>query len=208
MESNSGTILEGLFDSEIKVKLLKLFLQNEEDKFTLDDITERTQSDSSSVRYQLRKLREIDLVESALVRFPSKQEDKEKGRKRRVYFVSQEFPLFAELKNLITKTVPIEGRDIKNRIERLGEIKLAVLTGVFQKNESAPTDMFVVGEELQKEKLQEEVDQIEAKLGKELRFTTMSTDEFEYRVDMFDNFLKQIFKNPHEIIIKEMEIPF
>lgn len=208
MESNSGTILEGLFDSEIKVKLLKLFLQNEEDKFTLDDITERTQSDSSSVRYQLRKLREVNLVESALVRFPSKQEDKEKGRKRRVYFVSQEFPLFAELKNLITKTVPIEGGDIKNRIERLGKIKLAVLTGIFQKNESAPTDMFVVGEELQKEKLQEEVDQIEAKLGKEFRFTTMSTNEFKYRVDMFDNFLKRIFKNSHEIIIKEMEVPF
>lgn len=208
METNSSTILEGLFDSEIKVKLLKLFLQNEEDKFTLDDITERTQSDSSSVRYQLRKLREIDLIESALVRFPSKQEDKEKGRKRRVYFASQDFALFSELKQLITKPVPIEGQDIKERIEQLGKIKIAVLTGVFQKEESAPTDLFVVGEELQKEKLQEEVDQIEAKLGKELRFTTMSTDEFEYRIDMFDNFLKQIFKNPHEVIIKEIEIPF
>lgn len=208
MSSEKTSVLEGLFDSKIKVKLLKLFLQNEEEQFTLDDITERTQSDSSSVRYQLRKLRSIDFINSSLVRFPSKQEDKDKGRKRRVYFANPEFSLLEELKELVVKPTPINKEEIKEEIEQVGKIKLAVLSGIFVNQKQAKTDLLLVGENIDTDQLDSNLKDIEAQLGRKLRYTTMSEDEFDYRVDMFDNFLKKTLKEPHETIIKEVEIPF
>ena len=63
-------ILEQLFDSPVKVKLLKLFLRNPEISFALEEIVARAKTDVLASRRQVAKLESIKLITS---RFKNKK---------------------------------------------------------------------------------------------------------------------------------------
>ena len=58
----SKNILETLFESRSKVKILKFLFRNVDASFTLKEITNRVQEPSSVVRGDLKKLLDIGLL--------------------------------------------------------------------------------------------------------------------------------------------------
>jgi len=205
----SDTILEGLFDSNIKVKLLRLFFRNSNDKYTLDEVISKIHSDPSSTRYQLRKLRKIGLLNSSIVRFEPDEEEKEKtkkiGRERRVYQINPAFQFFEELKSLVLKSTPEVKTKLIEELQKIGRIKLALVTGVFMNVDSAKIDLLVVSDDIQRLKLVRAVKLIESELGHEIRYAVMNQKEFEYRQDMFDNFVRALNQLPHEKLIDKIK---
>ncbi len=58
----SKEILEQLFDSLVKVRLLKLFLRNPNSAFELSEIAKKIKSDLSICRRQINKLESINFI--------------------------------------------------------------------------------------------------------------------------------------------------
>jgi len=85
----SKEILEQLFDSPVKVKLLKLFLRNPEDSFRLKEMVRRVKGDARVCRRQIKKLENINLISSRV-------KDRHK-----VYFTNSDFILLSN--TFITK---------------------------------------------------------------------------------------------------------
>lgn len=206
----SHTFLEELFDSPIKVRLMKLFLRNQEQEFTLDDITEHIQADASSTRYQLRKLRRSGMLNSKLTHLDEDEAQKEirensghvqRGRKRRVYFLNKDFLYLEEMQNIILGTTPISNEELITALNEIGRIKLVVLSGIFVNHPHSRVDLLLVGEGVDRKKFRSFLTKLESEMGKELRYTLMENDEFRYRWGMFDNFIHKIFKEPHETIL-------
>ena len=46
----------------------------------------------------------------------------------------------------------------------------------------------------------------ESELGKSVQHTLMDTEEFRYRLDMYDRFLRDILEYPHEKLINKFDI--
>lgn len=209
----SDLILEGLFDSKIKVKLLRLFLRNPNKEYTLDEVIDKIRSDPSSTRYQLRKLRKINLLSSRMVRVtPSLEEETVKqkrfkriGRQRRVYQANPAFQFYEELKTLVLKSTPEVKTRLKEELQKIGKIKLALITGAFMNVDNAKVDLLVVSDDIQRLKLVKVVKTIEAELGHDIRYAAMNQKEFEYRLDMYDNFVRSLTQIPHEKIINKLK---
>jgi len=205
----SDVILEGLFDSKIKVRLLRLFFRNASAQYTLDEVIAKIHSDPSSTRYQLRKLRSINLLKSTIIRFEPGEEEKEKskriGRERRVYQVNPAFQFYEELKSLILKSTPEVKSRLVDELGKIGKIKLALITGVFLNVDSAKLDLLVVSDDIQRLKLVKAVKLIESEMGHEIRYAVMNQKEFEYRLDMYDNFVRALTQIPHEKLIDKMK---
>ena len=53
-----------------------------------------------------------------------------------VYILNTEFGSFNELRDLVLKSMPAEKKDMIERINRLGKIRLAVISGVFINKEN------------------------------------------------------------------------
>ena len=70
----SKQILEALFDSKTKVKLLKFMFRNAGNFFTLEDIVNHTREKKSEVVEQLDKLERIGLIKKSRMR-PVKKDD-------------------------------------------------------------------------------------------------------------------------------------
>jgi len=91
------------------------------------------------------------------------------------------------------------------QVKRLGKIKLAIISGIFVNEPNARVDLFLVGEGINNKHIHGFIKKIETQIGKEINYVLMSTNDFYYRYDMFDRFVREIFEQPHEVLINKLK---
>lgn len=193
-------ILTQLFGSEIKVLLLRLFLENPEEKFSLNEIKVRLKADKKSVLPSVKLLEKIRFLK------------KESRTKNPSFRLDQAFPYFQPLKNLVLQDIPVSNEQILAQLKKAGNLKLVILSGFLSGEKDKPSgemvgvDILIVGDKLNKKKINEVVSKIEAKLTRELNYTVFSTNEFLYRRNMADSFLRNVFALPHIKILNKLGI--
>ncbi len=193
-------ILEQLFESPVKLRLLKLFLRNPNRQFLLSEVIKKTQSKSGAVRKQLKSLASIGLLEDRMIRA-----NRKKQIKGGIYFsVNQDFDFYNELSILILKSSPTSKEKMLKRILRLGRIKLALIAGVFLNTLNSRVDLFLVGDGISSKKLGNFLADMESEVGKEIEYAAMDSKEFDYRYHMFDRFVRDILEKPNEKLINKI----
>lgn len=179
----SNSMLEQLFSSKVRVKLLAIFLAGKPQSYYVRELTRRLDERINSVRLELANLEGLGLLKS---RF-------QEGKK--YYYPNDQFKLYPELKRLIFKA-GLEGSKLARDIEQLAGIKFACLSGKFIGLDDSPVDLFVVGR-INKKALVRIVRKLEEGLGEELNYTVVSLAEFLYRQEMHDRFVDTIFKSDY-----------
>ena len=190
----SKEILEQLFDSLVKVRLLKLFLRNPNNAFGLSEIAKRIKSDSSVCKRQINKLKSISFINSKI------------KNKKKEYFVNRNFDFYNELRTLVLKSSPASKKKILKRLKGLGRINLVILSGIFVNTENARVDLLVVGDNIKQKKLSNFFKDLEAEIGKEVDYVVLSSQDFKYRYKMFDRFIRDVLEKPHEKLINKLKI--
>ncbi len=139
-----------------------------------------------------------------------KQKKQRKTRKpTQEYGLNRGFEYFPELRDLVLKSPPSEKRDLVEKINKLGKIKLAVISGIFldkEINDALAVDLFLVHDYLDRRKFTQFLKNIEADVGTEVKFATMEKEEFKYRMAMFDRFVRVLLEGPHEKLINKLGI--
>lgn len=201
-------LLEKLFESVPKIRVIRVFVRNPDSSFQCAEIQEKTQLKRATARAEIKKLLNIGLIRESVVRIETGQ--KRKGRqgfrKATVYQADKQFPLFTELRDLIAKAAVSEPNKLFRRIKGIGRVRLAVISGVFLGNDNSRTDLLIVGDGINKRKLQSFLTDTESELGKAIHHTVMESDEFQYRMDMYDRFLRDILEYPHEKLIDKFNL--
>lgn len=212
------TILQTLFESSAKIRLLRLFLQNPERHFITREIEQIIQIKSVSFIRDLHKLIKAGIVKEKLgiLREETNHAASEtkrrlhvsKGKKVMFYYVNAEFPVFSELYNLVIKSSTASRKKLIGQLKTLGKIRLAVITGIFLNlnDDASRLDLMIVGDDIKKRALEKFLTLTESELGKTLRYSVMDTDEFRYRMNMYDRFLRDILERDHEKLINKLDI--
>ena len=91
--------------------------------------------------------------------------------------------------------------EVVDRIKKAGQIKLIVLSGVFLREQEGRVDLLIVGDKMKKSSLDSALKTLESEVGKELSYAIMDTSEFNYRLSMYDKFIRDILDYPHEKLI-------
>lgn len=197
-------ILGNLFSSDPLVKMMRLFLMNQEESFTLAEIANRTLSKDQSVRRELDILEQIGFVrQKAVIRETVNKKNEKATRKLKVpaWEIDKSFHYLEPLYSLLIEYDTLKQNDIVARFRPAGKIKLLVVSGVFIKDPESRADLLVVGDNLNRKKIENVVKFFEAQLGKELQYAIFDTEEFVYRRDMYDKLLCDIFDGNHEVLI-------
>ena len=119
-------LLEQLFESQPKVKVLKFFFRNFQDVFTLKQIFRRLRTNVSLVRREIGKLEKLGLIKQKRVwlTFERKRGGTRKEQKL-VYCINTDFDFFNELKNLILKSTISSKEELINNVKKIGNIKIS-----------------------------------------------------------------------------------
>lgn len=200
----SQHILERLFESPVKIKLLKLFLRNINDAFSFSEIRELILVDTPVLKRELQKLCEIGLIKKQTIK-QDRQKSKSKAQ-RYTYSADPEFVFFKEVQSLVLKSSPADEDKLAKEIQGLGNIRLIILSGIFLKPTRgiSRTDLLIVSDFLSITKFNNFIKSLGAEIGSEVNYTLFTTKEYEYRKQMFDRFLSDILEKPHKVLFENM----
>ena len=187
--------LAKLFGSEVKVKMMRLFLFNPEKVFGVRDIVERVKSNHSKVRREIGTLEKIDFV---------KRRSSQKNKNGYVFVMNQQFPYLLALQNFLINSEPLQPKEILKKISKVGSMKLIIVSGVFIHEADSRLDILVVGDGVKKNNLENAIKVLESEIGKELKYAYFTTQDFKYRVSMFDKLTRDILDYPHKKVLNKL----
>lgn len=182
-------MVEQLFGSKTRVKLLQLFYTNPNRSFYVREITRKIDEQINSVRRELSNLLSIGIISS------------ETQNNKLFYEVDKNYEYYKPLSQIFNSDGAIgdEG-DSEDTLKLLGRVDIAVFTGQFTKDKSVNVDLLVVGD-INKTQLDKYVQDLEKKEGKEIRYVVLSSKDLEYRGKVNDKFLKNIQTAKKQILI-------
>lgn len=187
-------MLEELLISKVRVKILELFLGSPSEVYHVRDIVRRVDEEINAVRRELARLEKAGLLAS------------EWRANRRYYSVKKDFIFYPELLSIINKTVGLGGTILKNK-GNLGKLRYAMLSGAFVRGKpysQSEVDLFIVGTIVMPE-LSSIVKDEEARRNREINFTPMTEEEFNFRKNRRDPFVMSILSKPRVMLIGDEE---
>ncbi|MFA6427064.1 MAG: hypothetical protein WCW16_01285 [Candidatus Magasanikbacteria bacterium] len=197
-------MLEHLFGSKTRIKLLKLFFREPKRTFFVRELSREIGVQINAVRRELELLKSLDIL--------MEKEDQEKDPMiagttlRKYYQLNIESIIYSELQALLLKDKVIGQQKFMDALATAaGEIKLLIFTGVFTTDQRAPTDLLIVGS-IKPRTLTKLIEQYETDLGQTIRYTVMSIQEFTDRRYIMDKFLYAVFEADHLKVVNELGV--
>ncbi len=187
--------LQKLFGSDARIKLLRLFLFNPKQTYTVPQAAQLSRVPERTARKELAIFSSIGLVRRSPTR---------KGSGLR-YMLNPEFEYMSVLQNLLLNA-PERAKDIFERVRPSGVIKLIVVSGVFLGDWEGRLDILIVGDRIKDKRLRARMRTLESEIGRELRYAMLASDDFLYRLNMNDKLVRDILDYPHRIMLDRLNI--
>jgi hypothetical protein len=184
--------LARLFGSPARLKLLRLFVFNDDTAFTLAEASFRAKATREVVKKELAALLAAEVVK------------KKPGKGTATYVANKRFVHYEPLKEFVRNTTTVNDADILSSLKKAGSIRVVTLSGLFTGAIESKVDLFVVGDKLEEKPLANAVHALEAELGRELRYAAFSTEEFRYRLGVYDRLLRDLFDFPHRTLFDRL----
>lgn len=189
-------MIDALFGSKTRVKLLHLFLSNPGKSFYVREITRLIDEQINSVRRELANMLDVGIITS------------DSADNKLYYQVNQRYEHYVALKAMFTgessevlqAPVGLEVKSWHKLLVDLPSIYLAVAAGVLVKGSHAGIDLLLVGD-IPQAKLKSAIKKIEAIEGRELNYSILSYDEFYYRMSIRDKFITGILNGKHSVLV-------
>ncbi|MFH1182689.1 MAG: hypothetical protein V1690_00300 [Candidatus Moraniibacteriota bacterium] len=188
----SNDFLELILGSGARARLIKFFILNPVSKVSPQELKERLQIDQRRVRGELDTLIKIGVIK------------KRKALSRFLYYLDKENQYYPELKKIVAKCTIFPQLKSIDKITKTGHVKLVLVSGIFANTLKTRADILIIGDAINKVRLRDVIREVEAEIGRELRYATFSSEEYEYRLNMFDKFIREFFDSPHKIILNRM----
>jgi len=191
-------MIEQLFGSKTRVKLLQLFYSNPNRSFFVREITRKIDEQINSVRRELSNLLSIGIIVS------------ENTDNKLYYEVNQKYEFYEPLAaifgggKMATKASK-QDTEIEDDYKALGKVELVVYTGQFTRDDRSGIDLLIVGN-VNTNALDKFIAELESKEGKELRYTVMSLPDFSYRKQIKDRFISAIMEAKKQVVLDKQDL--
>lgn len=188
-------MLADVITSKSRVKLLEVFLTSPYDMYHVRELVRRTDDEINAVRRELAFLEKKGILA------------KEPRANRIYYSLSKTYSFYYDLLALGAKTIGL-GNDILKNKAKLGKIKYAMFSGKFVRRvrkSAEDVDLLVVGTVVLPE-LAVLVRNEEKRLNREINYTAMTEEEFDFRKKKRDPFILSILNGSRVMLVGDEEI--
>ena len=187
--------LGDIITSKVRVKILKLFFSNLGDMFHVRGVVRETKEEINAIRRELERLESASILK------------KEPRGNRIYYWVRPDYPLYGDLLAMVSKSTGLGLQIVENR-NKIGKVSFVMFSGKFArrvgKKREDDIDILVVGDVVLPE-LATLIRTEESKRGKEINYTVMSREEFEFRKKRRAPFLQGILAGSRTMIVGDEE---
>lgn len=179
-------MIDALFGSRTRVKLLHLFLSNPGKSFYVREITRLIDEQINSVRRELANMTTVGIVTS------------DTADNKLYYEVNQRYEYYVPLRAIFAgeKMVPTQKETTAKKtwyddLRAVSGVRIAVLAGVLVKGSTSAIDVLVAGD-VNQARFKKVIKAAETVEGRELNYVVLSYDDFYYRLSVRDRFITEI----------------
>ncbi|MDP2593329.1 MAG: hypothetical protein Q8P52_01620 [bacterium] len=189
---------------------MRLFLFNPDQPFSLSDIANRAKVKTAAVKKELSVLKNAHMIH--VKRFMRILETVKLGKPKVTkkweggWVLNQSFPYMSQLQNLLIYTVFVKPDELVRRLSVAGKVKLVIIAGVFIQDTDSRIDILVVADHLKDGQLSNAIKNLEAEIGKELKYAAFETPDFQYRLGMYDKLVRDVLDYPHTTIYDKIGV--
>ena len=183
-------MLEKLFTSKARVKILELLIFDPLSEFHLRDISRRVNVSAPYVRKEMDQLKKINLVKEVV-----------KGNLK-LYRINKDSPIIEDIKRIFIKTDSL-GNLLFEELSEISKINYALIYGSFargEETENSDIDLLIVGS-LDEEKLVPRIGEIEKRIAREVNYILWTPEEFKKKVKERQNLVFDIIDKPFIMLI-------
>ena len=188
-------MIDALFGSKTRVKLLHLFLNNPGKAFYVREITRLIDEQINSVRRELANMLEVGVITS------------DSADNKLYYEVNQRYEYYMPFRAIfadagmqaVSSSQAVVTRGWQEDIRGMSGVRLAIVAGVLVSGSASEVDLMLVGD-VAPAKVNALVKTIEHEVGRELNYSVLSYDDFYYRLSVRDKFITQIVGGRHTVI--------
>lgn len=184
--------LSKLFGSSARVKLLRLFLFNDDQWYSVHDAAFRAKVSKPAAKKEI-----LTLIAGRVLR-------KKPGKGGSLFTVNQKFAHYESLKIFLRTASGVTDANISSTLRKAGALRLVALSGIFTGVPESKVDLLVVGDRLDERALSTIVRSLEAELGRELRYASFTTEDFRYRIGVYDRLVRDVFDYSHRTILDKI----
>lgn len=188
-------LIADIITSKVRIKILELFYSNLGEMYHVRGIVREIKEEINAVRRELERLEIAGLLK------------KEPRGNRIYYWVREDYPFFGDLVSMVSKTTGL-GRSIIENKAKIGKLNFVMFSGRLargkERKKEDEVDILVVGDVVLPE-LAALIRAEESKRNKEINYTVMSKEEFEFRKKRRDPFLLGILSGSRVMIIGDEE---
>ena len=160
-------MIETLISSKTRIKLLLKFFLNSKNTAYLRNLEEEFGESTNAIRIELNRFEKAGFLESFA-----------EGNKK-LFTVNTRHPLFADINRIIMKMVGLE-YVVDYVLQRIGDLEKVYLVGKMAKGQDTGIiDLVLVGDNLNKTFLIEQIEKAEKKINKKIRYVHFGTEEFD-----------------------------
>ena len=187
-------MIDALFGSKTRVKLLHLFLNNPGKSFYVREITRLIDEQINSVRRELSNMMNVGIITS------------ETTDNKLYYEVNQRYEHYVPLRAIFAdqhvEAVVPAGPVINwhDTLKQLPGVRLVVLSGILVKGSTSAVDILIVGDS-PAPKLKKIMKDVEKAEGRDLNYSVLSYDEFYYRLSVRDKFITEILNGKYSVLV-------
>ena len=186
-------MIDSLFGSKTRVKLLYLFLNNLEKSFYVREITRMIDEQINSVRRELANMVSVGIVKQDAI------------DNKLYYSVNEDYPyvkplmvIFSDKNNDDKKPASSSWDD---SIKRIRGLKIAITAGKLDMGSIASVDLLLVGDNMSAVAIKNLIKRIEKAKRSEINYAVIMYDDFYYRLSVKDRFIMDIIRNKHSVLV-------
>ncbi len=176
--------------SKIAEKLLNHFFMNPVDRVYINELSRNLRVDKRNLVKKLRELEKEGILKS------------ENRGNLKLYSINRNYPLYAEYKTIVFKTIGFEEK-LRKLLEEIEGIKEAYLYGSYAMNKMdihSDIDLLVVGNH-NLLSLQRNLNKLQQEIKREINIVNMDERDFKKRIKNKDPFIFELLKKKHIRIV-------
>lgn len=188
-------MIDALFGSKTRVKLLHLFLNNPNRAFYVREITRKIDEQINSVRRELANMLNVGIIKS------------DSSDNKLYYEVNQQYAHYAPLRAIFADekldspaAAAVEANDWQRRLKPLGDVRIALFSGSLVRKSTSKVDVLLVGS-LNKTQVKKFIKELEQDEGHSLNYAVMEYEDFYYRLSIKDRFVTEIMGGKFTLLV-------
>ncbi len=197
--------LAQLIGSPARAQLLRVFMFNQNDSFTLAMLAKRSALSSIAIAREIKVLEKLGVVKKGRlmhIELNNGSRRTVKAHQRmETWVVNTEFKHIRAVSNLVHEVSPVKYDSIVGALKKSGKVATVILSGTFMGDATRPADLIVALDTLNERRLEAAVRGLEPIFGREIRYAAFSTPEFRYRLTVQDRLIRDTLDFPHLVLL-------